>query len=420
LINISTIKNISRVKKYAQGAVISGDGTGNILFVILKGEVGVYVNYRLPGSELIQALGSGDLFADPGLLQDKKASYTTVALGDTLVIPIERKGAFDFLQDEPALSYELLKEFSLRLEQTTASYKDLIVRHDELQRPLDKKQLGKKPAQPEREAGPAAWAGPAADPNPAPVTEDPAQKARRKLFPAEHGTYELPLHKTDPTNLMNKSYTCPVCRSYFVSFVPKPSKLVLTSTDADLRHHYRGIEPLYFEVITCPYCMYSALPDVFDIPDKARQDILKELEQFRDAVHVSAGVDRDAESVFTGYYLALYSAPVSFIKYQLVAAKLLYKLSRVYADAGDVVMENATARKALDNYLYAYTRIGVPPAQEQQVCTLIGELYLKQNGPKDALAFFNRARSLSGGNPTLKSHAEQRASELRNLVGKLK
>jgi hypothetical protein len=47
----------------------------------------------------------------------------------------------------------------------------------------------------------------------------------------------------------------------------------------------------------------------------------------------------------------------------LVEAKLQYKLSRIYADAGDAEMESQTAAKALEIYLHAYTPIDIPRSQ---------------------------------------------------------
>ena len=135
MINIGTIQNINRIKKFLRGAVVTGNATvsgdtGSALFVVLKGEVGVYVKYGQPGAEMVRTLGAGDLFADCGLLRDRPAANTTAALCDSLILPIELSSVVEFIQEEPALSFELLKELCLRLEQTRAAYEALIVQHD--------------------------------------------------------------------------------------------------------------------------------------------------------------------------------------------------------------------------------------------------------------------------------------------------
>jgi uncharacterized protein (DUF2225 family) len=426
LINISSIKNITRVKKCSAGTVVTGDGTSNLMFIVVKGEIGVYSRYRKPDAEMIQTLGSGDLFADPGLLRDQPVSYTSVALGDAIIIPIDKRSVTEFFQEETALAFELMKELFLRLDQVNAAYKELIVSHHDAPPQTDPPLQADKPAndgkrKPKPLRGSADLSGGSSEDAPAGDAHAPEQAPPlpapelADLFPEGHSTYTLPLSEQNKALLMTKNHTCPICKTSFTAPAVRPSKLVVAATDPDLRYHYKEIEPLYYEVLTCPHCLYSALTDQFDSPEKSRPDILKALEPLKSTAAVF-GPEITTESVFAGYYLALTCAPLAFTKYQLTQAKLQYKLSRIYCDAGDAEMENKTALKALDNYLYSYARIGIPPSQEQQICILIGELYLKQDDPKNAIGFFSRARS--GGSPVLQKHAENRCYEIREAAKK--
>jgi len=56
-----------------------------------------------------------------------------------------------------------------------------------------------------------------------------------------------------------KSFECPVCASKFQSFVLKSNKARLIHSDKDLRPIYEMIEPIKYEVISCPVCGYSAM-----------------------------------------------------------------------------------------------------------------------------------------------------------------
>lgn len=419
MINIGLIKNISRVKKCTKGTVITGDGLVNIMFLILKGEVGVYTNYRFSDAEMVQALGAGDFFADSGLLQDKKAAYTTVALSEAIILPVDKRTFHVFLQDEPALAFELIKDLYLRLQEPGSAPSHPAENQEQQEqtpkeiKPEVKKNSDKKQAQ---KPGNKPTASNVSATVPSGLAGEGAEKNGMSLFLDGHGTYELQLNNDDTTRLMNKNHTCPICRGSFSCLAVKPSKLILASTDKDMRNRYKGIEPLYYEVLTCPHCLYSALPDVFETPDKSKQDILRELEPLKNSVKIKLGQEKDTDSVFTGFYLALFCAPISFSKYQLVAGKLFYKLSRVYQDAGDQNMEILTAKKALDNYLYTYEKIGISPSQEQQICILIGELYLKQGSFKNAISFFSKAKSSGNTNPALKNHVENRIYDIREMV----
>jgi uncharacterized protein (DUF2225 family) len=422
MINLSVIKNIKRLKKCAAGMVITGTGSKHLLFVVIKGEVGVYTDYKFPGSTKTAVLGPGDLFVDSALLQDKKTLYTTVAQSESIILPVDKQNAVEFIQEEPALALELLKELSARYDSIGAAYKALTGQtFQHSAQPMD----NGVPAAPEN--------GGAAAPEPAPQPQKgaasktdgaPQAGAAGKpvsapqvagLFPEGHGLYSLKLCDPESPYLMTKSFTCPVCGGGFTASVVRPSKLVVTATDPDLRNYYKDIEPLYYEVLTCPHCLYSALQDVFDKPDKKRPAIQEALEAVRDGVQISLGPDKTTETVFAGYYLALYCAPFCFDSHRLLMGRLMYKLSRVYRDAGDEALEKSTAGKALEHFLHVYSTTSMPQSQEQQLCINIAELYFKQNEYNNAVTFFAKARSLHC-TPALKNHINNRIYDVRTAA----
>ncbi len=133
MIDLSVIQSIAKIKKYPPGCVLTGDGTDNILLVVIGGDIGVYVQGPEP-PELLSVLGTGDVFADPALMQNKHALYTTKTLSDAVVLLLEKDAAVAFIRDEPALAFELIKHLYLRLDKTAGDLKSLLVRHDREQR----------------------------------------------------------------------------------------------------------------------------------------------------------------------------------------------------------------------------------------------------------------------------------------------
>lgn len=430
MINLSVIKNISYLKKCAAGTSITGNGSGHIMFVVLKGEIGVYTDYKQLDSQMAFKLGAGDLFADPELMQDKRAAYTTVALTEAIILPIDKKGALDFIQDEPSMAFEMIKELCARVEKAESAYKTLVVSQSETQRHRAKgapaktaaaEAAGAPSAAQDNQNAPATAAE--APPQTAPAAPEPkkpepvpVQKGGFQLFPEGHGQYKLILNGPDSPYLMKKNHTCPICRSSFSAQAVRPSKLVVASTDPDLRYHYKEVEPLYYEIITCPHCLYSALPDVFDAPDKLKSEIQKALTALKGSVHIDFSAEKTADTVFAGFYTALHCAPVSFTNHEIVTGRLLYKLSRVYHDAGDENLENLTALKALEHFTNAYTSTNMSPSQEQQVCVTIGELYYKQNDLRNAITYFSKAKS-NNSSAVLKNHADSRIYDIRSKAG---
>jgi uncharacterized protein (DUF2225 family) len=212
---------------------------------------------------------------------------------------------------------------------------------------------------------------------------------------------------------MVKSYTCPLCRKEFKGHKVKNSKLLLDHTDSDMRNHFKGIEPVYYDVITCPHCLYSALGEMFDKPEKPGGDLLSQLRAYKPGVTISE--DPDTFSIFAGYYLALLCAPKCFISGGLATAKLYLKLSWIYSDCGDKSMANEYTRKALEAYVSVYEKGDLTGGQEQQLCMIIGELSYKTNDMKNAIDFLFKAKNNESGAPLLKKRAEDRIFEIRGI-----
>jgi uncharacterized protein (DUF2225 family) len=186
-------------------------------------------------------------------------------------------------------------------------------------------------------------------------------------------------------------------------------------TDLDLRVHYKGVEPLYYDVVTCPNCLYSALEAMFDFPDKPRAELLNELSEMKPRIQFKPGSDFDSYSVFAGHYLALHCAPKSFSKPGLATAKLLLNLSRIYADCGDGDMEEKTAKQALDAYLHAYENMDLNKDQFYQLCVTIGNLSIALDDFNMAKNFFFRVKTSRDCAPVLKRQAEDRLYAIHEL-----
>jgi hypothetical protein len=155
------------------------------------------------------------------------------------------------------------------------------------------------------------------------------------------------------------------------------------------------------------------MSDVFSKPGRTSPGFDQQLRSVKDGCGVSFGADMGADAVFAGYYLALFCAPHCFSKPQMTVAKLYLKLSRVYQDAGDQKLESLTAKQALDAYMYVYQNVDIPPSQDQQLCLIIAELFLKQSQLREAKEFFFKAKVNRNGAPLFKRQAENRLYELQ-------
>jgi uncharacterized protein (DUF2225 family) len=247
--------------------------------------------------------------------------------------------------------------------------------------------------------------------------DEPLTEPRDTLFPPGHSYLELNINNDNPNMLMEKGYTCPICKHAFRTLRVKKSKLVVDRTDADMRTYYKGAEPLHYDVVTCPSCLYSALEENFTEGRKLKSELPGVIGAFKNDVAVGLGMARDSFTIYAGYYLAVLCAPRCFLRPALVAAKLFVKLSRLYHDVGDEVMERYIVQQALNSYLDAYQNIDTDAAQTQQICVMIGELYMKLGNNTDAKKFFFRAKAEVGVVPETTRHADSRLEDIRELEG---
>ena len=396
--NLSALKNYKYVRKYPSRSVIARSGSTEMI-VVLMGEAAVYAK-RLPSEQPDSTIGPGDCFGEKTLFLDAQQPAALVAVTDVFALVFTQDSIVPFFREEPEMAFEMMKMLCAKQGM-----------------PGGKTAAAPVPVQPQKQHEPKAEK-PQPDPAiPSPSSAQPAQKpqpsALSPLFPEGHGSYQLLLHNEDSVHLMDKSYTCPFCKKEFSTRKVKQSKLIPERNDRDMRTRYQGIEPLYYDVATCPNCLYSALIDQFESPDMKKPELTQELQAYKSSVVIRTGTKLDTFSVFAGYYLALLCAPKCFASHHLSTAKLLLKLGRVYQDCGDEQMELDTAKKALDAYLYLYLNGDNDQAMDQQLCVVLGELYFKQGDIKNARDYFFKAKTNRAGSQVLKTHAENRLVDIK-------
>jgi len=409
--NLSVLKDLKYAKKFLQSTLIVPSAFP-ALYIVLSGEAGEYTNYRKQLQKLEHKYGPGDFFGESELLLSRKIKTDILAITDVIALVITEAQAVDFIQDEPALAYELMKALCER---------GLIA--NAVHFPKKEHEKSQPTAAPVIDKSAATFAPPPPDALIAPPPKPHIQQATVKsvaavsttsLFPEGHKTYQLPMSNQNHEYLLQKKYTCPLCNQEFTVLHIRDTKLVHLSVDRDMRTRYKDIEPLYYNVVTCPACHYSALQDMFCHPDKPGTPSLPKGFSAL-AADIPFGVEMNTDSVFAGYYLALLCAPHCFMKYQTAEAKLLYKLQQIYQDAGDAEMEKMTAQKALDAYSYVYLNMDIAGSQDQQICILLGELSLKLGNFKGAKENFFKAKMNKKGTPLMQRHADDRIFDIREM-----
>lgn len=102
--------------------------------------------------------------------------------------------------------------------------------------------------------------------------------------------------------LYEKTYTCPVCDNIFKNKTVRLGRTKVISTDIDLKPTYSTVNGLYYSVVACQLCGYTAIDTYFD------QIGIKQAVFVRQAL---------AKKFVARAYPELYDANTAIIRYKL-------------------------------------------------------------------------------------------------------
>jgi F420-non-reducing hydrogenase small subunit len=89
-------------------------GTGNCMYLILKGSVGICKD-ETRDTRLIDTIGPGDFFGEMALIADMPRSATVMALEPTDLIVIDKKQFVESIENQPELAIAIVRTLILRL-----------------------------------------------------------------------------------------------------------------------------------------------------------------------------------------------------------------------------------------------------------------------------------------------------------------
>jgi uncharacterized protein (DUF2225 family) len=362
---------------YKKGQVIvqEGDGTTRALYVLLQGSAGAFRGYGLPGQAQAGIYSQGSFFGEMALFLGKAHEHTVVALTDALVFELGKKNIPEFFAGQPDMAFNVMENLCKRLDDAEIKLARL-----------------------------------------SPAAGKQSESKHSELFPEGHGSYLLSLTNDNSDLMYEQRMTCPVCGYSFPSLTVISTRLRLERTDKDQRARYKDIEPLYYEVVTCPSCLLSAAVDQFPNISKGHRDNLEQkVGAYRLNVEIKTGVERDTFTVFAGYYLAILCASVCFDDYQTVTGGLWQKLSRLYQDGEDNNMFILASKKALGEYMYAYENFRISDSKMPQLVAIIAELYARLGEIDRAREYYFQVKSNKAASPLAKRQADVRLEELREL-----
>ena len=389
------------INKFSRGDVIVHEGAESLkhMIVVLQGNVSVYKHYKRADRTFIRNIGPGDFHSELSLFLGCEQSDTLVAMSEVTVSFITRKNLNEFFAKYSGIAISVVEKICGRLEEymPVPEVSEIADNTSENTGTVTSEKIENHEIKIETPSG------------------------ESNLFPDGHGSYTLPLSNESKLVYCTKS-TCPLCEHSFDNLGILMSRLRRKGTDPDSRERYFEVEPIYYDIITCPECLFSADFRLFsDINKKLKDKIYTKVAQFKKDTVIEIGRDRDTFTVFAGYYLAMLCSPVIFDDdYQTKTGGLWLKLSRLYSDCGDKKMERFALEKSFEAYQYAYMHLHLPEEQGIQVCYMLGELNYKLGNLDDARNSYYAIKTNTFANLAVKRKAERRMDEIREILIKKK
>ncbi|MFC1773305.1 Crp/Fnr family transcriptional regulator [Pseudomonadota bacterium] len=105
--------------------VITEGDSSSSLYIILSGDVKVFVSDEDGKTNIVNRLGSGDYFGELSLIDDEPRSASVEAVSKCKISILSRQYFVDYIEQHPRVAIHLLKGIGKRLRNTTSHAKNL-------------------------------------------------------------------------------------------------------------------------------------------------------------------------------------------------------------------------------------------------------------------------------------------------------
>lgn len=219
-------------------------------------------------------------------------------------------------------------------------------------------------------------------------------------------------------SIYEKTFKCPVCEQDFKNYAVKSNKYRLIKTDTDFMPIYDGINPLFYDIVICPFCGYSRLQSMFNSIRPYQIPILAEkiTANFKSRVYpklytVDIAIER--------YKLALLVASVIQVK-DSEKAFLCLKLAWLYRIKQDKPNEELFLKEALRGFTSAFSSEKLPVFNlgKHELMYLLGDLSIRIGDHTTANRYLSEVIVTPKVNSKIKELSRDRRDAIRQYLKK--
>lgn len=393
------------VTKYQNDEIILHQGsTDKCLYKIISGRVALYTGYGQPDEYLVGILSAPNCFGEMTVLAEQPSYYTVVALETTLVLQVSEENFDAFIQNNYQNAITIMKTMAKNLSMMNMNIKMLT---EELTELTHAKTVDTEALKHLVDICASQNVGMASLPDDETAAEFKKNVGAAKhrvegLYPPGHAGYPGITHREYRDYVFKKQFTCPNCQKSFEGwqiFQSKLAKIPVEPSKAvyELHTAYRNFEKEWYDIITCPHCLFSALESRFQqtgVLRKAQYE--EELDKLHASLSLNFSAERDIDFVFAQHYLALVCA-AGFSDFRQIKARIWMNLLWLYKTVNDQKMTGVAWNEALAANREVYINCHLMPAQEQSICITIASMLYQGGKVQEAKDWALKAQQNSMG-----------------------
>ncbi len=405
MLDIKPLIKDKRCKKFRADQPINGAGaSGRAMYFLLDGSVSAFKDGARSYISPLMAFGGHEYF------NGGRTVYTAETDSSVYVITEDSFGRT--AKKHPAVLYEILKaayctpdmnegEDAKAFSQTKAATEaEKPFRHD------DKAEMRADrhpPLRQEHDKNVETTVSP-----PAKTVTPQAIRAQGEVYPQGHKSYPGIVYTEYEKLVYKKNYKCPNCSKTFDDYKVFKSKLTYAEPlRYDLKSCFNGFKMEWYEIVTCPHCLFSMFHNYFTEPKPLLKEKLNAaLDAAKKDIRMNFIAQRDVDYVFSAHYLALACANGYTSPRRHIIAKIWANLSWLYEDVGDGEMARFAAGECALAYDELFANSNLSMAQEQSISLIIAGMMYRAGKRDNIKKYLFIAKTSKAGNKTYANLAD--------------
>jgi CRP/FNR family transcriptional regulator, cyclic AMP receptor protein len=126
--HLDALSRAATIRPYAAGeSILREDEPGDLFFVILRGQVKVFVDSEHGREVVLTHLSTGDFFGEMALFDNEMRSASVSALTPAELVVLRRKDFLAVLEEEPPIARRILATLSARLRRANEMIESLVL-----------------------------------------------------------------------------------------------------------------------------------------------------------------------------------------------------------------------------------------------------------------------------------------------------